>query len=159
MFFRYQNIPGYPDNFPVTVKLNKSLYGLKQAGEVFYQYLRQILEDIGFIRCINDICVFYWKDSSTGHIVVILLYVDDILMTGNCTTKMKDTQAFIESRVTKLKVLGEIKRFIGLDVVRDRKLGTLTLSQQPFCEQLITAESSVQNLKATKVPLNLYKDY
>ena len=67
-------------------------------------------------------------------------------MTGNCTTKMQETQAFIESRVTKFKVLGEITRFIGLDVVRDRKLGTLTLSQQPFCEQLIKVSSNVHNL-------------
>ena len=80
-------------------------------------------------------------------------------MTGNCTPKMHETQQFIESRVKKLKVLGEIKRFIGLDVIRDRHKGTLTLSQQPFCEQLIKAESTINNLKAIKVPLNPYKDY
>ena len=50
--------PGYPDNSPVTVKLNKSLYCLKPAGKVFYQYLRQILDVLmTFVYSIEKILI------------------------------------------------------------------------------------------------------
>lgn len=155
--FEYLGKKGYKDHDPVIVKLRKSLYGLKQAGEVFYQFLKQILLDANLVRTVNDICVFNWKDPSTGQIVIVLLWVDDILITGNCRAKINELKEFISSRVTKLKVLGEIKRFVGLDIVRDRVGRKLEITQKPFSKSII--DSTQPPLKSAKVPLNPYLDY
>ena len=48
----YMYLPGdvykRPDGTLQKVKLNLSLYGLKQAGELFYQRLKEVLEAAGF---------------------------------------------------------------------------------------------------------------
>lgn len=155
--FQHLGEHGFLDHTPITVKLRKSLYGLKQAGEVFYQYLKQILLDAKFVRTINDICVFVWKDSETGHIVIVLLWVDDILITGNCQSKIDELKEFITSRVTKLKILGELKRFIGLDVARDRIGYKLELTQKAYTKGIV--DSKQPPLKSAKVPLSPYLDY
>ena len=155
--FEHLGEEGYKDHDPVIVKLRKSLYGLKQAGEVFYQYLKQILLDAKLVRTVNDICVFHWKDPSTGLIVIVLLWVDDILITGNCREKINELKEFISSRVTNLKLLGEVKRFVGLDIVRDRIKRRLEIIQKPYTKGII--DSTNYPLKSAKVPLNPYLDY
>jgi len=53
--------------------------------------------------------------------------------------------------------LGEITRYIGIDMVRDRVNHTLELTQVPFTKAVI--EKLGPNLKSTNVPLNPYHDY
>jgi hypothetical protein len=43
------------------LQILKNLYGQKQAGKVWYDYLVQGLEEIGFIRSTVDECVFYLR--------------------------------------------------------------------------------------------------
>jgi hypothetical protein len=52
------------------LKLNKSLYGLKQAGYNWFEKLREGLITRDFIQSQVDKCVFYRKDC------IILTYVD-----------------------------------------------------------------------------------
>ena len=51
-----------PDGSQVKVKLNKSLYGLKQAGFVWNTKLVKDLLSIGFKQSIYDKCVFVYTD-------------------------------------------------------------------------------------------------
>jgi hypothetical protein len=56
-------------NKPAIVKLLRSLYGLKQAGE--------------HACLIHDSCVFIKRNPDTGKVVIVVVYVDDILFIGN----------------------------------------------------------------------------
>ena len=50
-------------------KLNKSIYGLKQAGRVWNQLLNRTLVQLGFHRCKSDNCVYIrrvWASSSSS---------------------------------------------------------------------------------------------
>ncbi len=55
-------------------KLNKSLYGLKQAGYNWFEKLREGLITRDFIQSQVDKCVFFWKDC------IVLTYVDDCII-------------------------------------------------------------------------------
>ena len=57
-----------------TLKLKKSLYGLKQAGHNLYHMLCEGLENRGFVSSVIDKCVFYIEGA------VILTYVDDCII-------------------------------------------------------------------------------
>ena len=46
---------------PLVCKLNKFLYGLKQSSSNWYMTLKKYLEDVGFVSCINDECLFVRK--------------------------------------------------------------------------------------------------
>jgi hypothetical protein len=58
------------------LKLNKSLYGLKQAGYNWFKKLRKGLITRNFIQSQVDKCVFFRKDC------IVLTYVDDCIILG-----------------------------------------------------------------------------
>jgi hypothetical protein len=62
--------------------LYKALYGLRQAPKAWYRKIDQFLRSIGFEQGNGDYNLYVAKD---GHkILVLALYVDDLLFTGNC---------------------------------------------------------------------------
>lgn len=62
-------------------KLNKALYGLRQAPRACNHKLNQILLELGFRKCSKEPSV-YRKNVST-HLLVIAVYVDDLFVTGS----------------------------------------------------------------------------
>ena len=63
------------------VKLQKSLYGLKQSGRMWYNQLSEFLKLKGYTNNDDYPCVFI-KKSSTGF-YIISMYVDDLNIIGN----------------------------------------------------------------------------
>ncbi len=59
------------------LKLNKSLYGLKQAGYNWFAKLSNGLQDQGFVQSSIDSCVFF------GPGCIVLTYVDDCIIIGD----------------------------------------------------------------------------
>jgi hypothetical protein len=103
--------------FPHRVcKLNKALYGLKQAPPAWYTRLPQTLLEIGFSSSKVDLSLFLYH-SNASH-VFLLVYVDDIIVTGN-------NVATIQTIITKLqadfaiKGLSSLSYFLGIQTSRD----------------------------------------
>ncbi len=64
-------------------KLNKSIYGLKQAAKNWYVALAKLLIENGLQRSRNDYCLFVRKEAQEdGTLSYILLWVDDIIVAG-----------------------------------------------------------------------------
>lgn len=74
---------GFENDKNVVCKLNKSLYGLKQAGYEWNECVNEFLvKELEFIRLESDPCVY--KRGSGNSLIIISLYVDDILIfSGN----------------------------------------------------------------------------
>jgi len=123
------------------LKLNKSLYGLKQAGFNWFEKLREGLITRDFIQSQVDKCVFFRKDC------IILTYVDDCIILG------KD-MAIVDSVISSLKEgheefelvdQGSIDKYLGL-LIKDIDANTFEMSQ-PFLIRRIIAFLSLDEDK------------
>ena len=62
-------------------KLQRSIYGLKQASRSWNLYFDKVIKMYGFIKNKEEPCIYRWVNNSM--IVFLILYVDDILLIEN----------------------------------------------------------------------------
>ena len=62
------------------VKLQRSLYGLKQSGRMWYNRLSDYLLKKGYVN--NEICLCVFIMKSPSGFVIIVVYVDDLNIIG-----------------------------------------------------------------------------
>jgi hypothetical protein len=102
--------PEHPD---WVCKLDKSLYGLKQAGYIWNQKFNQVLLDFNLKRNIYEPCQYYTFNPD-GSWLVLSLFVDDNGTTGSDDMLIKLTK-YLGERF-EIKVLGPITRFLGVNI-------------------------------------------
>lgn len=75
--------PGFIDEqFLLHVcRLKKTLYGLKQPAQAWFQRLGAFLLDFGFSCSRADTSLFVFNKDTI--LLYLLVYVDDIILTGN----------------------------------------------------------------------------
>lgn len=113
-------------------KLNKSLYGLKQASFSWNQKFNQFMLGIGFKRCMKDRCL-YVKDGIKCY---VLLYVDDLLI--SCTDQqIIDNIKGLLHKEFDMTNIGKVKTYLGVHIEHDEKNGTITLSQKRYFEDVL----------------------
>lgn len=88
--------------------------------------------ELGFDTLSSDLCLFRHKE--TGALVV--LYVDDLLISAPTTKIIEDIATGLESKYG-IKKLGEPKRFLGFDIVRNRGKRQVYLSQVAYIDALL----------------------
>lgn len=104
--------PKYPTHVCL---LKKSLYGLKQAPRAWNEKFTSFLPSLGFVFSHSDPSLFI-RHTPNG-LVALLLYVDDIVITGSDTSGINEV--FLElNMVFDMKDLGPLSYFLGLEVTR-----------------------------------------
>ncbi|CAL8994106.1 unnamed protein product [Prunus brigantina] len=111
----YLKLPsGMPTSSPNDVcKLKRSLYGLKQAPRVWFEKFRSTLLGFSFTQSQYDSSLFLQRTSM--GIVVLLVYVDDIVITGSDLEAISAVQTLLHSTFH-MKDLGQLTYFLGLEV-------------------------------------------
>ncbi|GJY60046.1 ribonuclease H-like domain-containing protein, partial [Tanacetum coccineum] len=105
--------PGYYDKNKTKVcKLVKSLYGLKQASRQWNVKLTSALLENVFIQSKNDYSLYV--KSKKELFIALLVYVDDIVITGNDLTKIENFKSFLSSKFM-IKDFRKLKYFLGIE--------------------------------------------
>ncbi|GJT07296.1 putative RNA-directed DNA polymerase [Tanacetum coccineum] len=119
----YMTLPeGYFDkNDKRVCKLVKSLYGLKQAPRKWNEKLVSILLENGFLQNKNDFSLF--TKNKNGIFIALLVYVDDIVITGNNNEEIKKVKEFLSSKflIKDLGILGYKSIRVKRELVFDSK--------------------------------------
>ena len=133
-------VPAFDDNRnPLVCRLNRSLYGLKQAGREWGQLFAAFLISWGFIRSTIDTCLFTYAKSSL--LLWILVYVDDCIIVDNDSALRSRFVTDLGKRFP-VDDRAELKWMLGVAIHRDRTARTLTLSQELYIKELIERYAS-----------------
>lgn len=125
---------GFQDpNFPHYVcKLLKSIYGLRQSSRTWFKKFSDYLEELGFQESQADSSMFTYH---VGDVMIILLiYVDDILITGNNSTYISQLISAL-NKLFSMKDLGALNYFLGIEVLYGS--GGLYLTQTKYTMELL----------------------
>lgn len=141
--------PGFQDlNNPTHVcRLTKAIYGLKQTPRAWYSELKSFLLSIGFGNSLSDTSLFIL--NSNGTYVYLLVYVDDILVTG---TSPALVQRIIDTIAKKfsIKDMGNLGYFLGIEAIRTPQ--GLHLMQRKYITDFLT-KVNMLNAKPVATPL------
>ncbi|XP_020675781.1 uncharacterized protein LOC110094795 [Dendrobium catenatum] len=134
------------NNPKLLCKLNKSLYGLKQAPRNWFEKFTGFLQKYGFRSSHSNSSLFLYNYNNIQ--IFLLLYVDDILMTGNNPAAIRTLISAMHSQFA-LKNLGPTSLFLGIQVIRQST--GLFLTQQHYAEKLLK-DSGLLDSKPTYTP-------
>ncbi|GJT55272.1 retrovirus-related pol polyprotein from transposon TNT 1-94 [Tanacetum coccineum] len=91
-----------------------------------------------FKRSNYDSCVYY-RSYALGEYIYLLLYVDDMLIS-------------LLKKEFDMKELGEAKKILGIEIVRDRSHKILRVSQSGYVSKILN-NFRIDNGKSVKMPL------
>ncbi|GJV61821.1 ribonuclease H-like domain-containing protein [Tanacetum coccineum] len=131
----YITIPqGFYDktNQSKVYKLVKSLYGLRKALIKWNEKLVSVLKEHDFVQSVNDHYVF--TESKDNKFIALLVYVDDIVIIGNCVNEIDQFKIFLKY-IFNIKDLGNLKFFLGIEVIKTGD--DICLSQRKYCLELL----------------------
>ena len=114
-------------------RLRKSLYVLKQSLRAWFGKFSQAVEKFGLQKSKSYHSVFY-QNSNSG-IILLVVYVDDIVITGSDSTGISSLKSFLHGQFH-TKDLGMLRYFLGVEVMRS-KHGIL-LSQRKYVLDLLS---------------------
>lgn len=129
-------------------RLRKAIYGLKQAPRAWYTELTKFLFQMGFTKSKSDHSLFILHHL--GISIYILVYVDDIIVTGNNSKHIQQVISTLSNRFS-LKDLGFLNYFLGVEVIR-RDDG-LILSQSKYVLDILH-DSNMQDSKGVLTPMS-----
>jgi histone deacetylase 1/2 len=145
--------PGFVDSaLPSYVcRLYKSLYGLKQALRAWYTRLSDFLIFIGFSASKVDTCLFILSIGANNF--YILVYVDDILLTGSNSAMLHRLIQLLSSEF-KLRDLDVVHYFLGIKV-QPITMG-LMLRQHKYILDILT-RAGMTSCKPVDTPISTSK--
>ena len=94
----------------------------------------QRLKTLGFQQCFADACVFRLVDEGRVAIIAVVHVVDTFAvgLKRRCDVFRDEL-----NRMVPVKNLGELRWYGGCHYTRKREMGTLTISQKTFADELV----------------------
>jgi hypothetical protein len=124
----YMTQPGgfvNPKHIGKMYKLQKSIYGLKQASRSWNLYFDKVVKGFGFVKNVEE--PYIYKKVSESAVVFLVLYVDDILLIGNDIPMLKVVKSSLRNSFS-MKDLGEAAYILGINIYGDRSNRLIGLS-------------------------------
>ena len=103
-----------------------------------------------FKRSSFDSCV-YFKRFNDESLMYLLLNVDDMLITTKSKEQIRTVKAQLNNEF-EIKDLGAAKKILGMEILRDRVAGRLSLSHKGYIEKVL-CRFNMQNAKPVTTPL------
>jgi len=122
------------------VEIQKSLYGLPEAAQLWYEYLSGALRNGGYTQCPYDPCLFM-RSTSGGSMSIIAIYVDDCLhIYSSEATRNQLYSSLASANLKDLKIEQLTPRipisFLGLHIVKTGP-GAIKVNQRGYLKSVL----------------------
>lgn len=153
-----------PIGFPLpngkVYKLNKSLYGTKQAPRAWNKTLDRFLKKIGFIQLKSESCIYTKGKYGEETYIIIIVYVDDMLLCG----KYPYLSEIVTALQTEYKMneITDVDYFLKIKIKRDRLNRKIFLNQTNYIEDIFNKFAndkmkSENRISTSIIPLDSFK--
>ncbi|KAI3498732.1 hypothetical protein L1887_09191 [Cichorium endivia] len=142
-----------PDGFVVAGKehmvyrLNKALYGLRQAPRAWNVRLDKTLKQLGFQRCPQEHAVY--KRKKPNSLLIVGVYVDDLIVTGTSEQEVE----FFKKQMKQdfdMSDLGELSFYLGIEVQQSKD--KFTISQGGYAKRILQV-AGMEDCNPAKYPM------
>lgn len=125
------------------LRLDKSLYGLREAGAEWAAYLKRVLLKLGFTASVTEPCVY--TRGSGEHAVIVVCYVDDLLVCGPSTRTVESVKRALKDArhedgqggaALDIKDLGVARSFLNVEIARTPD-GGVWIGQGAYVDALV----------------------
>ena len=154
----------------ILVEIRRSLYGLPEAAQLWYDYLSKALLDGGYRRCPNEPCLFIRtkRVGGTSHAAsVVCVYVDDCLHIFNHDSMERELYSSLRNanlkdlKISSLSPTSEVS-FLGLNISikQDGTDRVLMVDQSGYLNSILEMyEDEISKLRDAVTPCdeNVFK--
>ncbi len=130
------------------LKLEKNIYGQKQAGCVWNSFLVDKLLSIGFTTSLTDDCVIFRDD------IVVMVYVDDGTFLGNDDLKLQEAIKDIQDLGLNIEDQGHPADYVGVNIKKLRD-GLYEFTQRALTDSIIN-DVGLKDTKVKPVPAKVW---
>ncbi|GJT63110.1 putative RNA-directed DNA polymerase [Tanacetum coccineum] len=139
-------------NHPSKVcKLQRSIYGLKQASRSWNKRFDEEIKKFGFHQNLDEPCVY--QKASGSNVIFLILYVDDIILMGNHIPSLQEVKDYL-GKCFSMKDLGEAAFILGIKIYRDRSRRLIGLSQNAYLDKILK-RYRMDNSKRGSIPMQV----
>ena len=129
--------------------LLKSLYGLKQAGQKWYNTLSRTLMDLGFQ--VNNANPGVFTSHNNADITILTIHVNNCLITGSSTELILNYKSKFNEHCS-LTNLGPVHWLLGIKIMHSHQAHTISLSQTSYIDTILS-HFSFSNAKPVVTPI------
>jgi hypothetical protein len=130
------------------LKLNRALYGIKQAPREWHAEIHTFLLSLGYVSCRKDSCL-YVKHTS-AHMIIIGLFVDDIIVSyirDDVNVWLRDKQLLMSKY--EMSELGDVQHILGMKI--NREDGCIRVDQDVYIRDKLR-EFDFDNARSISTP-------
>jgi hypothetical protein len=114
-------------------KLKKALYGLRQAPRAWYSKIESYFLSEKFEKCFCEHTLFV-KCDEKGSILIVSVYVDDLIYTGNDELMMRSFKRSMKEMFA-MTDLGKMMYFLGIEVTQNEQ--GIFIAQQKYGSEIL----------------------
>ncbi|RVW74059.1 Retrovirus-related Pol polyprotein from transposon TNT 1-94 [Vitis vinifera] len=129
--------------------LEEEVYMDIPAGLETTSNFNKVVKGYGFVQCQSDHTLFV-KHFPEGKLAIIIVYVDDIILTGDHEEKI-DLLKKLLTKEFEIKDLGTLKYFLGMEIARSKK--AIAVSQRKYVLDLLN-ETGMLGCKPVETPMD-----
>ncbi|WAQ84739.1 hypothetical protein PtA15_5A312 [Puccinia triticina] len=132
-----------------TCKLQKALYGTKQAARCWWKHLQKKLKDLGYTPSQFDSSLYILQHSS--HKGAIWVHVDDGVVLGSSDKILRQLEKDLQDCL-EIKWQSGVETIVGVEVTRGT--GSFSLRQKKLIDKILEDHWDKKSLAKTPLPTN-----